>query len=123
MRHVVLLLPLLVSCGASRSLEVSDLESQVDALFSRYDNDTPGVAITISQGGSVVLSKGYGAANLEHGILIDDETVFHAASVSKQFTAFAIYLLEADGKLNLDDDIRRYLPELPSYKETIRVRH
>ena len=97
---------------------------KVDRLFSDYDNlQTPGAAVAIIQNGAVVYKKGYGSANLEYDIPITPQTVFHIASVSKQFTAFAILLLEQDGKLTLDDDIRRYIPEVPDFGKTITLRH
>jgi len=71
----------------------------------------------------VVYRKGFGCAQLEYGIPITPSTVFHVASVSKQFTAMAITMLEAAGKLSADDDIRKYLPELPDFGKTITIRH
>jgi CubicO group peptidase (beta-lactamase class C family) len=88
------------------------------------DNDhTPGAAIAIVQDGEIVYKKGYGMANLEYDIPVTPATVFHIASVSKQFTAFAILLLEKDGLLSLDDDVRMYIPEVPDFGKTITLRH
>ena len=83
---------------------------------------TPGAALAVIQHGKIVSEKGYGIANLEYDVPVTPQTVFHVASVSKQFTAMAIVLLEQDGKLSLDDDVHKYLPELPDYgcKVTIR---
>lgn len=96
----------------------------VDALFSRYASlQTPGCAVGVSRDGEPVLARGYGAADLEHGVANEAETIFEAGSVSKQFTAAAIVLLAQEGRLSLDDDVRRYLPELPDYGATITIRH
>lgn len=81
----------------------------------------PGCVIGVSNHG-VERFSAYGSADLEQGSAISVDTVFHAASVAKQFTAHAVGLLVAEGKLSLDDDIRRHLPDLPKYEEPIRVR-
>jgi CubicO group peptidase (beta-lactamase class C family) len=84
---------------------------------------SPGVALAVVKDGELVLKQGWGLANLEYDIPIMPATVFDAASVSKQFTAFAIALLIQQGKLSLEDDIRKYLPELPDYGARITLRH
>jgi len=100
------------------------LTDRVDQLFARWDRpDSPGAALAVLENGSVVYRRGYGCANLEYGISITPSTVFHAASVSKQFTAWAIAVLGGEGKLSLDDDIRRYLPEVPELGNIITIRH
>lgn len=97
---------------------------RVDALFERWDrNDSPGCALGIVRDGRLIYERGYGMANLEHGIPIDSATVLRIASVSKQFTAMSALLLEQDGALSLDDDIRKYLPEMPDYGHPISIRH
>ena len=85
--------------------------------------DSPGAAVAVVKDGLVVYRKGFGCAQLEYGIPITPSTVFHVASVSKQFTAMAITMLEAEGKLSADDDIRKYLPETPDFGATITIRH
>jgi CubicO group peptidase (beta-lactamase class C family) len=97
---------------------------QVDELFRRWHTpESPGAAVLILRDGAVVHARGYGMANLDHGVPIRPSTVFDIASVSKQFGAMAIALLEADGRLSLDDDVRRYIPELPEFGHTITIRH
>ena len=97
---------------------------QVDALFKEYDRrDSPGAAVVVVQNGKIVLQREYGSANLEYGIPITSRTVFHVGSVAKQFTAFSILLLEHQGRLSLDDDVRKYLPEVPDFGKTITLRH
>ena len=95
----------------------------VDKLFAQWAGpDSPGASIAIIQNGKIIYSQGYGAANLEYGVPNSPATVFPLASVSKQFTAFAIYLLVQDGKLSLDDDVRKYLPKLHDYGKVITIR-
>lgn len=97
---------------------------KIDSLFTTTDNkNTPGYAVGIVRNDSLIYAKGYGMANLEYGVAITPETIFHMASVSKQFTAFSILLLAKQGKLSLDDDIRKYLPWFPDMKEKITVRN
>ncbi|WP_143962741.1 serine hydrolase domain-containing protein [Litoribacter populi] len=99
-------------------------ESRIDSLFAQWNkSDTPGAAIALVHKGEVVLTKGYGNANLEYTIPNTPSTVFHIASISKQFTVFAIMLLEKDGLISLDDNIRNYIPEVPDFGHTITLRH
>lgn len=87
------------------------------------DTEGPGCAVGVSRNGRVVYEHGYGMANLETDTPIRPSSIFHAASVSKQFTAIAVMLLARDGKLSVDDDIRKYLPEVPDYGTPITIRH
>jgi CubicO group peptidase (beta-lactamase class C family) len=108
---------------AAESKEPS-LEAKVDALFSNWNSlDSPGAAVAVVKDGLVIYRKGFGCAQLEYGIPITPSTIFHVASVSKQFTAMAVTMLEAAGKLSADDDIRKYLPELADFGKTITIRH
>src|SRR6185503_13784992 len=96
----------------------------VDRVFDAWrSTDGPGCAVGVSRNNRVVYERGYGMANLETGTPITPASIFHVASVSKQFTAAAIMLLVRDGKLALDDDIRKYLPEIPDYGTRITIRH
>jgi CubicO group peptidase (beta-lactamase class C family) len=102
----------------------SSLDSKVDALFARWNSlNTPGAAVAVIKDGIVVYRKGFGCAQLEYGIPITPSTVFHVASVSKQFTAMAVTMLEEAGRLSADDDIRKYLPELHDFGRTITIRN
>lgn len=97
---------------------------RVDALFARWDGAaTPGCALAITRDGVLDYARGYGMSNLETGTPITPRSIFHLASLSKQFTAFSIGLLAWDGRLSLDDDIRKYLPEMPEYGKTITIAH
>ena len=102
----------------------ADLAVQVDKLFEKWDRTvSPGCALAVMKDGRVVYKRGYGMADLDHDVTITPATVFHVASISKQFTAAAILLLEQDGKLSVDDDVRKYIPELPDFGERITLRH
>jgi CubicO group peptidase (beta-lactamase class C family) len=101
----------------------ADIDKQIDNLFSAYNQATPGVAVAVVKDGKIIFKKGYGTANLEYDTPITPKTVFQIASVSKQFTAFSIYLLEKQGKISLEDDIRKYVPEVPDLGKTVRIKH
>ena len=120
-------IPLMVAVSAALSnsfVLADDNSDQVDQIFARWAHeDSPGAAVAIVKNGKTLYSNGYGMANLEHNIPNTSKTIFHVASTSKQFTAFAIFLLEQDEKLSLDDDIHKHLPELPDFKKKIRIRH
>ena len=96
---------------------------KIDSIFRKWNNNGPGAAIGIIRNDSLIYAKGYGMANLEHNIPITPETIFHLASVSKQFTGYSIVLLAKQNKLQLNDDIRKYLPWFPDLKEKITIRH
>ena len=97
--------------------------NDVDALFAEWNRpDSPGCTVGISRSGVLVLAKGYGSANLEHAVPNGPDTVFPIGSMSKQFTATLVALLALDGKIDLDADVRHYLPELPAYPTPITAR-
>jgi len=97
---------------------------KVDQLFVPWDKkDSPGAAIAVVRNGKIIYKKGYGAANLEYDIPNTPATIFHMASVSKQFTAFAAAFLAQQGKLSLDDDIRKYISEVPDFGKKISINH
>jgi CubicO group peptidase (beta-lactamase class C family) len=97
---------------------------RIDSLFIKWNSSkSPGTVIGIIRNDSLIYAKGYGMANLEYDIPNSPETIFHMASVSKQFTAYAIVLLARQGRLNMDEDIHKYLPWVPDFKEKITIRH
>jgi len=105
-----------------RATDVSD--AQMDKIFERWNTlSTPGCAVGAAVAGRPVLAKAYGMADLEHDVKITPETIFEAGSVSKQFTAAAVLLLARDGKLSIDDPVRKYIPELPDYHVPLTIRH
>ncbi len=99
------------------------LEQKVDATFAAWTPATPGCAVGVSSGGTIVLEKAYGMADLEHDVRNVPDTIFEAGSVSKQFTAAAVLLLAREGKLSLDDPVRKFIPELPDYGKPLLIRH
>ncbi len=117
-----LVLLLFVFNGTAQSHRAS-VEQKIDSLFAKYNSETPGVSVVVVKDGQTIFTKGYGTASLEYNVPITSNTIFHVASVSKQFTAFSIYLLEEQGKISLEDDIRIYFPELPNYGTPIKIRH
>ena len=97
---------------------------RVDSLFFQYnEGGSPGLAVAAVRDSKVIFRKGYGLANLEYGIPITPSTVFDVASVSKQFTGLAVAMLVEQGKISLNDDIRKYIPELQQAAGTITINH
>ncbi len=108
----------------SEQAAAESLGSRVDKLFADWDKwDSPGGSIAILRDGAVVYKRGYGCAQLEYNIPIVSSTIFHVASVSKQFTAFAVALLASQGKVSWDDEIKKYIPEVPDFGKKITLRH
>jgi CubicO group peptidase (beta-lactamase class C family) len=111
--------------AASTGAPISPQKAQkIEALFDKWSKpDTPGCALDVVKDGGTIYQHNYGLADVEHLIPITGSTVFSVGSVSKQFTAFAIYLLAKEGRLSLDDDVRKYLPELHDFGKPITIRH
>jgi CubicO group peptidase (beta-lactamase class C family) len=102
----------------------AEQRAEIDAIFAEWDReDSPGCALGVVIDGKLAWARGYGMSNLEHDIPITPASIFHIASISKQFTAFSILLLAEEGLLSLDDDIRQYVPEIPDYGHKITIRH
>lgn len=112
--------------GASASDAPSG--ARVDSVFAGFDRrDSPGCAVAVLRAGATVYTRGYGMADLEHDVPITPGTTFYLASVSKQFTAYSVILLARDGRLSLDDDVRKFIPEVPDFRSSsgrpITIRH
>lgn len=116
-------LSLLIALGASA--QISDIQSQkIDSLFRDWNKPNhPGGAVAIMKDKKVIFSQAYGMASLEYLVPNSTGTIFNTGSVSKQFTAMGIVRLEVQGKLSFDDDIHKYIPELPDFGEIITIRH
>jgi CubicO group peptidase (beta-lactamase class C family) len=117
---------LLLACAtgnaiAATPLSTSQRKAVVNALMSRYAGDVPGASLLVIKDGKTVVSRAYGYANLEKHTKATPATDYRLASVSKQFTAAAILLLKQDGKLQLSDPIRKWLPELPTSDAGITI--
>ena len=112
-----------VAVGASGRHAQNPQTAQVDEIFKEFSiPGSPGCTAGVYQGARVVHRGAYGMANLDHDVRLSPASVFHVASVSKQFTAAAILLLAADGRLSLDDEVRKFIPELPDFGERITIR-
>lgn len=101
-----------------------DLGARIDALFARWARpESPGAAVSVTRHGREIHRGFYGMADLAHAVPIDERTVIRIGSQTKQFTVLLALMLEAEGKLSLEDDVRRHLPWLPEYPETVTLRH
>ena len=98
-------------------------DGKVDQAAAQFYKDTPGAVVGVIKGGKLAFVKGYGAADLTYGMPFTAETPTNIGSSSKQFTGFALALLASRGKLSLDDDVRKHIPELKDFGKKITVRH
>lgn len=122
---LALLSVLLLTTGHPGHAAVPDAhrQRQVDALFARWQQpQSPGAAVLVVKEGRVVYRAAFGMADIEQARPLTPSTPVHVASLSKQFTALAVRLLAQDGRLSLDEDVRRYLPELPDFGTPLRIR-
>ncbi len=104
--------------------ETSPPNPAVDAIFQKFQKSgSPGCALSVIRDSRIEYKRAYGMADLDHDVPLTTTSVFHVASISKQFTAAAIVLLALDGKLSLDDPVRKYVPELPDFGVPITLRH
>jgi len=105
-------------------LAADEKTDKVDKLFAQWDTTvTPGAALAIIQDGQIIYERGYGMAKIEDGIVMTPSKIFDIGSVSKQFTATCLTILIKEGKVSLDDDIRKYFPEMPKYEKPITINH
>ena len=119
MRYVLLVGFILAPCALS-----DDARAKVDKIFAQYNRtDGPGCVVGTSMNGAVSLSAAYGMADLEHGVALSPDSVLEPGSIAKQFTAAAVLLLAQQGKLSLDDPVRKYIPEVPDYGIPVTIRH
>jgi CubicO group peptidase (beta-lactamase class C family) len=123
LRRVVLAMVLVAAPAAAQVASSDSAARWVDSVLSPFAvPQSPGCAVGVTRGGSLVFAKGYGMADLEHDTPITPATRFNIASVSKQFTAMSVVLLSLDGRLSLDDSIQRWVPEVPSFGTVITLR-
>jgi CubicO group peptidase (beta-lactamase class C family) len=122
--HSVHILSGFLEAEESRPEQLAIPNDQIDAFFNKMiREDEPGCVLGIIYQGEIVFIKGYGMANLEYGLKLQPNSVFHVASISKQFTAFAVDLLVSAGQVSWDDPVRKYLPEFPEYPWPVTLRH
>jgi len=121
---------LIAFLSSATGAQIPDKEKVVagsDRAFEKftkaYVGPAPGCAAAVSLTGDVVFEKAFGLADLEFNVLNTTQTIFESGSVAKQFTAAALVLLQQDGKLSIDDPVRKYIPELPDYGAPLTIRH
>ncbi len=121
MKNKLLLYLLLLLSTSCFSQTLQDTLALIDKAMSIYLPQNPGSQLSIKRNGEIIFSKYYGMADLEHNVPLTLTSKIEAGSVSKQFTAAAILLLEQQGKLSMNDDVRKYIPELPNYGHIIKL--
>lgn len=123
LRRVVLATIVFAGTAHAQKVAVDSTARWIDTIFAPYASpQSPGCAVGVTRGGSLAFSRGYGMADLEHDTPITPTTRFYIASLSKQFTAMSIVLLAQDHRLSLDDSIRKWVPEVPSFGAKITLR-
>jgi CubicO group peptidase (beta-lactamase class C family) len=121
---IALVMAAAVTLNFGQQIIPDEAAKQVDAYLSQWDKkEMPGCAVGVVKDGKLIYKRGVGMANLTYDIPNSPTMLFEVASTSKPFTAMAVALLAERGKLSLDDDVRKYIPELPDYGDTITIRH
>lgn len=122
MKKTLILLILILgfnSCSNNISLE-----KKIDTIFSEFQSEnTPGTSVAIVENGKIIYQKGFGLADLKTKVLIESKTNFRLASITKQFTALSILLLEQEGKLSLQDTLTKFFPDFPEYGNKIAIKN
>jgi CubicO group peptidase (beta-lactamase class C family) len=118
------IIAVLMLTPSSQFAQITLPVARIDSVFADVDKpDSPGCELVVIHKGNVIYSRGYGYANLDYSIPLDNKSVLHTGSISKQFVAAAVLKASIQGHLNLDDDIRKWLPEFPDYGHPITIRH
>lgn len=121
---IALVKMMLLFTATSGVAQVKNLSSKIDSLMINYQKENlPGGAIAVLSANGVIYKNCFGKMNVEQNLSVNENTLFDQASIAKQFTAFAIMLLEQEGKLDLDEDIKMYLTDLPNYEHKISIRN
>ena len=122
--HLSKLVLLCMGLLLSVSSVAQTLEEQLDTYINaQYTAETPGLSVLVAKDGKAIYSKGFGMANLENSVPNAPEHVFEIGSITKQFTAVAILMLEEQGKLSVNDEMTKYIPEYPTQGKTITIHH
>src|ERR1700685_767674 len=123
MRTSLVFASVILASSAQGQTLSPEMAAKVDKVFEKWNRtDSPGCAVGVYKDGQIVYEHGYGMANLNDDVPVTQATVFHVASMSKQFTAASILLLAQQGKLSLDADVHKYIPELPDFGKVITLR-
>ena len=109
--------------ASSQNKNYSDTTARLDSLLLPWNTHTPGGVLTVARGNHILYNKAGGMADLEHHVAVTTESIFEAGSVSKQFTATCVLMLIEEGKVSLEDDIKKYFPEMPDYGKPILIKH
>ena len=117
---IVVFICILLSNPPAYSTEDNNLSKAIDSLFDNIEG-RPGCAVGVINNGEYIHKRGYGLANLEHNISIDENSIFRIGSISKQFTAMAIAILEEQGLLAFDDEMQKHIPDLIDYGEKVTI--
>ncbi|MEN8237350.1 MAG: serine hydrolase domain-containing protein [Pseudomonadota bacterium] len=118
------LLLAIVLTAPSLSASLENIVKKYDEKFKTFNREQgPGIAFMVIKDGKIIHQKGYGYADIEQKLPITTDTLFDLASVSKQFTAMAIAILEEQGEIDTNQSIRVYLPDLPEYTQSVKVKH
>jgi D-alanyl-D-alanine carboxypeptidase len=121
--RVIVAIALCLTCGNAQTPKATDLSDRIDALAQRLlSRNIAGMSIAVARDGKAVFARGYGMANLQHSVAVTPETVFHIDSISKNILSAALLQLVDEGKLNLDDDVTKYVPEAPTQGRRVTVR-
>src|SRR5215204_2377609 len=124
MRQTLALSAVLLTARIPVAAAQDSLTARVDSVFAAFERPgAPGCALGVYRDGRMLHSRGFGLANIADATPITPKTIFDIGSTSKQFTAASVILLAQQGKLSLDDDVRRFIPELPRYQKPITIRH
>ncbi|WP_435577420.1 serine hydrolase [Gilvibacter sp.] len=116
------LLCFLIIVGGGSTMQAQDLKSSVDQLLSaKYPSDSPGIAALIAKDGKVIYKNSFGLANLELSVPMNPDNVFEIGSITKQFTAVSILMLQEEGKLSTDDPIKKFFPDYPEAGKNVTV--
>ena len=123
MRFAAVVMLVSASLGGALAFSADTSQQKVDQIFAAYDKaGSPGCALGVIREGNFIYTKGYGMGSLELGVPLSPQSVFYMGSVSKQFTAASVVLAAEQGFLSLDDNVRKYIPELPDYGHVITLR-
>src|SRR4051812_3539906 len=116
----VLIAAIVIAAPAGAQVPADSATRWIDSVFAPFAGPkSPGCAVGVTRDGALAFAKGYGLASFKGTVPITPDTRFYIASLSKQFTAMSVVLLEQDGKLSLDDSVRKWVPELPSFGKPI----
>jgi len=124
MKNILLILSLIIGIFSAKAQINATQHKKIDSLFIDWSKpNNPGGSVGIIKNGKLIFSKAYGLASLEYNVPNTIETKFNIASISKQFTAMGIVILAQQGKLSIDDDIRKHLPDLPDFGDVVTIRN